>query len=246
MDVKELKSELLAKFDETVAALKQKLITNMFDKLSVIQTDYDLIYNKLAERSLNIEHLESKAEYIPSTQHQLQQLALKMKVLLTDFIIIDSLLIIQPDKLFALRWRALQMPQIITNHGNEILAQREQEIERFRKLQVSDETVFIERMITIPDAVEKNLKKYSFDDIKNARSASENIWKLLTETRERGELLNRRWRIFNQHKGVDEEGNELPDNEIDTTQLLEEIERFHPHQNFWTMTSNFLASKASC
>jgi hypothetical protein len=211
----------------------------------LIQSRYEIIFDKLTEKHLNVEHLESIVEYIPSVQHQLQQLALEMKTLLSDFIIIDSFLIIQPDKLFTLKWKALQMPQIITHHANETLAQREQEIERFRKLQVSDETVFMERMQTIPSEVERNLKKYAFDAIKKAKSASDKIWKLLNETRERGELLNLRWRIFNQHKTVDEDGNEMPDNEIDMAQLQEEIERYRPHHSFWTMTSNFLASKAS-
>lgn len=245
MDILELKSELISKYDKIITALKQKLITNVHDKVSSIQSRYDIIYNKVTKKHLNVEYLESIVEYIPSVQHQLQQLALEMKALLSDFIIIDSFLMTLPDKLFTLKWKALQMPQIITHHANETLAQREQETERFRKMQVSDETVFVERMQTIPGEVERNLKKYAFDDIKKAKNASDKIWKLLNETRERGELLNRRWRIFNQHKTVDEDGNELPDNEIDIAQLHEEIERYRPHYSFWTMTSNFLASKAS-
>lgn len=245
VDVLSLKTELLSKYDNVIAALKQKLISNVFDKISSIQIRFEVIYSKLAEKHLNVEHLETIIEDIPSLQRQTQQLTLEMKALLSDFIIIDSFLIIQPDKLFTLKWKALQMPQIITHHANETLAQREQEIERFRKLQVSDETIFNERLQTISGEVEKNIKKYSFENIKKAKSASDKIWKLLNETRERGELLNRRWRIFNQHKTVDEDGNEMPDNEIDTTQLQEEVERFRAYHNFWSMTANFLAVKAS-
>ncbi len=60
-----------------------------------------------------------------------------------------------------------------------------------------------------------------------------------------GELLNLRWTIFNEHEAekADEDDNKPPDNEIDLTQLREEIERFRPQQNFWTMISNFLSSK---
>lgn len=247
MDVAHLKSELIAKREEIINGLKQKLLDNVKEKLLSIKSRYDEIADKISDRSPTIEHLDEIANYIPTIQSSITKLGMEMKAILSDFYVIDSFLIIQTDELFSLRWKSLQMPQIITNSINETLAQQAQEIERFRKLQVSDETVFLERLQAVGDVVNASLKKYGFDEVTVAQSAFDNTWKLLNETRERGELLNRRWQILSQYKVVsldDEDEQDVDgDNEIDMSQLNIEVERLYPFYNFWTMTLNFLTSK---
>lgn len=247
MDVAHLKSELIAKREEIINGLKQKLLDNVNEKLLSIKSRYDEIADKISDRSPTIEHLDEIANYIPTIQSSINKLGMEMKAILSDFYVIDSFLIIQTDELFSLRWKSLQMPQIITNSINETLAQQAQEIERFRKLQVSDETVFLERLQAVGDVVNASLKKYGFDEVTVAQSAFDNTWKLLNETRERGELLNRRWQILSQYKVVsldDEDEQDVDgDNEIDMSQLNIEVERLYPFYNFWTMTLNFLTSK---
>lgn len=247
MDVAHLKSELIAKREEIINGLKQKLLDNVNEKLLSIKSRYDEIADKISDRSPTIEHLDEIANYIPTIQSSINKIGMEMKAILSDFYVIDSFLIIQTDELFSLRWKSLQMPQIITNSINETLAQQAQEIERFRKLQVSDETVFLERLQAVGDVVNASLKKYGFDEVTVAQSAFDNTWKLLNETRERGELLNRRWQILSQYKVVsldDEDEQDVDgDNEIDMSQLNIEVERLYPFYNFWTMTLNFLTSK---
>lgn len=251
VDVTQLKSQLIAKHDEIINALKQKLLNNVNQKLLSIQSRYDFIQNKISERSPTIEHLQEITNFIPSIQGEINKLGKEMKSVLSDFYVIDSFLIIQPDTLFSLKWRSLQMPQIISNSVNEILAQQAQEIERFWKMQVSDETVFMERLQIVMEEVNASMKKYSFDDVKIAQSVFDKTWKLLTETRERGELLNRRLRILNQYKpptSIDDDDDEQEeeatvDKEIDMTQLNVEVECLYPFYNSWTMTLNFLSSK---
>lgn len=247
MDVAHLKSELIAKREEIINGLKQKLLDNVNEKLLSLKLRYDEIADKISDRSPTIEHLDEIANYIPTIQSSITKLGMEMKAILSDFYVIDSFLIIQTDELFSLRWKSLQMPQIITNSINETLAQQAQEIERFRKLQVSDETVFLERLQAVGDVVNASLKKYAFDEVTVAQSAFDNTWKLLNETRERGELLNRRWQILSQYKVVsldDEDEQDVDgDNEIDMSQLNIEVERLYPFYNFWTMTLNFLTSK---
>lgn len=213
-----------------------------------LKSRYDVIADKISDQSPTIEHLDEIANYIPTIQSQINKLGREMKAILLDFFVIDSFLIIQSDKLFSLRWKSLQMPQIITNSVNETLAQQAQEIERFRKLQVSDETVFLEHLQAVGDVVNSSLRKYAFDEVTVARGAFDKIWELLNETRERGELLNRRWQILSQYKVVspvddDDDEDVGGDNEIDMAQLNVEMERVFPFFNFWTMTSNFLTSK---
>lgn len=210
-----------------------------------VKSRYDVIADKISDQSTTIEHLDEIANYIPTIPSSISKLGMEMKAILSDFFVIDSFLIIQTDELFTLRWKSLQMPQIITNSVNETLAQQAQEIERFRKLQVSDETVFLERLEAVGDVVNASLKKYAFDEVTVAQSAFDKTWKLLNEMRERGELLNRRWQILSQYKVVslDDEEEVDGDNEIDMSQLNIEVERLYPFYNFWTMTSNFLTSK---
>lgn len=248
VDVAHLKSSLIEKRNQIITALKQKLLDNAFKKLSSIDSRYEVILNKIKEKSPTIEHLEEIVNYIPSIEAQIQKLSLEMKAVLSDFFVIDSFLIIQPDKLFSLRWKVLRMPQIITDRVNELLTQREQEIERFRKLQTSDETVFLERLQAIIEELRVSLKKYSFDNVTVAVSEFENTLKLINETRARGELLNYRWRLLNQYLTVDDDDDDDGDvsiagKEIDLSPLNIEMENLHPFYNFWTITSNFLSSK---
>jgi dynein heavy chain, axonemal len=245
VDVANLKLQLIEKRNQIIEALKQKLLNNAFKKLSSINSRYEEILNKIKDKPATIEHHEEIVNYIPSIDPQIHKLSLEMKAVSSDFYVIDSFLIIQPDELFSLRWKVLRMPQIIIDRVNELLALREQEIERFRKLQTSDETVFYERLQTVVEEVRVSLKKYSFDDVTVAASVFESTLKLINEMREHGELLNYRWRLLNQYVTVDEDDDFEADlgKEIDLSLLNAEMENLLPFYNFWTITSNFLSSK---
>jgi dynein heavy chain, axonemal len=247
VDVAQLKSSLIAKRNQIIEALKQKLLNNAFSKLSSIDSRYELILDKIKEKSPTIEHHEEIVNYIPSIEAKIHKLSLEMKAVLSDFFVIDSFLIIQPDKLFSLRWKVLRMPQIITDRVNELLTQQEQEIERFTKLQISDETVFYERFQAVIEEVRASLKKYSLEDVTVAVSNFESTLKLLNETRERGELLNYRCRLLNEYLSVvddDDDGDAgISAQEIDLSPLNIEMENLNPFYNFWTITSNFLSLK---
>ncbi len=168
--IKDLKFKLIQKRNEIISALKRKLLTNVHNKLSLLKVRYDEILNELPQRSLNVEHLKSITDFIPSIDGKLFELNVEIKNVLSDFLIIDSFFIVLPENIFTLKWNTLQMPQIINKHADAILESRENEIERFRKLQTSDEIVFLEKMQTIPVFVNGNLKKYSLKDLASATS----------------------------------------------------------------------------
>lgn len=194
------------------------------DKVVKIQNDYDAIYNHLTTKPLTIEHLDDIRKWIPSIPNQIQKLLDEMKTILVDFRIIESFWIELSDEMFKAKWKALQMPQIVNRQINEMKKKHEVDVERFAKLQSSDLTVFTEQLTAVPHAFNECMKNYkNGDEILN-------FWTNLVNMRERGELLNKRCLLFDQP-------------EIDIELLTVHIECLYPHQNFWTMTSNFLSSK---
>ncbi|CAG9797357.1 unnamed protein product [Chironomus riparius] len=224
IDIEDLKTSLIKIQMEVIKALKENLVMTANNKLVNIQKSYDAIVEHLTTKPLTIEHLDDINKWIPSIPNQIQKLSNEMRTILVNFRIIESFWIDLSDEMFKAKWKALRMPQIVNLKINEMKKQHAFDVERFTKLHASNLTVFAEKVKAIPHDVDECLNNYKTGD------EIFNLWDNLISMREHAELLNKRCLLLNQP-------------EIDMELLTVHIERLYPHQNFWTMTLNFLSSK---
>lgn len=230
INVSALKTDLVVKRRD----LRERLVTmyksKVKGKLETINMEYEKIFAKLTMKCETIEDIVGVREWIPRIPEEVSVVEGGMKKLSGDFDVLESLLVVLSDDMFQLKVSSLRMPRKIREAIVDTELTHKTDFEMFRKLQLLQETQFMDKIEVLEGEVEVNSKKHRFDELSSVAIKIEVLWRNLTEMRALGEVLNNRQAIFNQP-------------EIDMERLNVSVERLHPHHTLWTTALNFLKSK---
>lgn len=231
INVNLLKQNLIAKRRELHKKLKLMFCDILKEKIEDIFEKFETIQNRLTERNKTIEQLYDTKQWLLSVPENVRVIEEKMRKIFFDFDILETFLMPLSNELFKLKWNTLAFPIRIMRQLNDTRNQFDNdEISRFRKIQLSDETNFLEKFDGLTIEVESYSSNYDIDDLSVVSIGIDRLWNILNEMLTHGHLLNKRQNIFNN-----------PDIVLEPLKKL--IEHLEPYYKLWTMALNFMEWK---
>lgn len=201
------------------------------EKMEVICEKFETIQNRLTEKNKTIEQLYDTKQWMLSVPENVRVIEEKMRKISFDFDILETFLMPLSNELFQLKWNTIAFPIRIMRQLNDTRSQFDNdEISKFRKIQSSDETNFLEKFDGLTIEVESYSSNYDIDDLSVVSIGIDRLWNNLNEMLTHGHLLNKRQNIFNN-----------PDIVLEPLKKL--IEHLEPYHKFWTMALNFMEWK---
>ncbi|CAO1366669.1 unnamed protein product [Diamesa hyperborea] len=198
INVNLLKQNLIAKRRELYKKLKLMFCDILKEKIEDIFEKFETIQNRLSERNKTIEQLYDTKQWMLSVPENVRVIEEKMRKIFFDFDILETFLLPLSNELFKLKWNTIAFPFRIMRQLNDTRSQFDNdEISRFRKIQLSDETNFLEKFDGLTIEVESYSSNYDIDDLSVVSIGIDRLWMNLNEMLTLGHLLNKRQNIFN-------------------------------------------------
>ncbi|CAO1300538.1 unnamed protein product [Diamesa serratosioi] len=231
INVNLLKQSLIAKRQELYKKLKLMFCDILKEKIEDIFEKFETIQNRLTERNKTIEQLYDTKEWMLSVPENVRVIEEKMRKIFFDFDILETFLMPLSNELLKLKWNTLAFPIRIMRLLNDTRNQFDNdEISKFRKIQLNDETNFLEKFDGLTIECESYSSNYDIDDLSVVSIGIDRLWNNLNEMLTHGHLLNKRQNIFNN-----------PDIVLEPLKKL--IEHLEPYYKLWTMALNFMEWK---
>ncbi|KAM9758655.1 dynein axonemal heavy chain 1 [Menidia menidia] len=221
---------------------KRKALANaLLDQLAVRQRkeidkaceECTILSRKLREKPNSIEELTEKREWIKQIPKLLKSYKEQLGKTLSDYEIMEGTFYCLTNDDFNKKWTAIGWPQKILCQIETVTIEHEEDEERFRKIQLSDQSKFEEYL----DFLQKIITGFaSYGDINHAHEIAIKVkrtCKQLTECQATAKLYNLREELLG-----------LPISNYDHLEKL--INDFQPFKNLWTTTSEWLRWNESC
>ncbi|TTB85611.1 Dynein heavy chain 1, axonemal [Bagarius yarrelli] len=186
-----------------------------------------MISRKLYEKPNCIEELAEQREWMKQIPDQLKAHEDLMSKSMADYDLIDEFLYNLSNEDFSGKWTAMAWPNKIMSHIENVLLQHEEDEERFKKIQLVDQSNFQERMESLQMVV-ASLAAYI--DVSHAHEVANEVRRVakqLKECQSLAQVYNNRERLFG-----------LPLTNYDNLQKLSRD--FQPFRDLWTTTSDWL------
>lgn len=225
--VERIREELIVKHKTLHESLLKMFIKRIETSLSEINLEFVSIHNKLTRDVESVEEIVATRNWIPSIEEEVEKLSKRLDdISFDDIDILGELFIPLRNEIFALYVQNRLMPLNIMSSMEEVEARLTFEFEQFRKLQMTHQVNFLEKIEYLEKEVEiYSATKHADDKVGNI----EKLWNITDDLRKFGEMLNNRQKIFNQP-------------EIDMTPMYILVERLAPYHDFFVTTSHFLQS----
>lgn len=159
-----------------------------------------------------------------------QEYETMMRLKLYEYDILDSFWYALPKQNFILKWQTLAGPLKCIRQITDTKQIFEEETERFLKQQITDIMVFDERIESYNVSVSQYPMQYDTQKCVELSIEIKKLWKIITDTENFGQLLNRRQILF-----------DMP--EIDLSGIENLLTSFLPYKTLWTTAADYLKSE---
>lgn len=149
-----------------------------------------------------------------------------MKLKLYEYDILDSFFHALPHSNFVLKWQTLAGPLKCMRQIDHTKVDFQDETERFRKQQISDLVLFDERIEVYNMSVSQYGMQYDQEKYLELSIEIKKLWKLISDTKDFGILLNKRQTLF-----------DMPP--IDLSGIDKLLESFSPYKTLWVTAADF-------
>lgn len=227
-----LKKDLIAKHRELYEKLLIMFKNSLKEKLEVVNQNFEEIVSKLMKRSESIEELIAVREWLPQIPSEVKKLQKDFEQMSADFEVLESFLIVLSDETMQLKVSCQMMPQDIRLITVETQLRHLNEFERLHHLQLVHEAQFLEQMEAVVDKTQSFSHDENFGEVSSISNKTNDLWSVLSEMLERGEILNSRQITF-----------EGP--EINLKPLNDSVELLRPFYDLCSMTTSFARSRES-
>lgn len=153
-----------------------------------------------------------------------------MRLKLYEYDILDSFFHALPKSNFTLKWQTLAGPLKCMRQIDNTKADYIEETERFRKQQISDLAMFDERIEAYNMSVSQYGMQYDQEKYVELSIEIKKLWKLISDTKDFGLLLNKRQILF-----------DMP--AIDLNGIDKLLESFLPYKTLWVTAADFFKSE---
>uniref|UniRef100_A0A4W3IMR6 Dynein axonemal heavy chain 1 n=1 Tax=Callorhinchus milii TaxID=7868 RepID=A0A4W3IMR6_CALMI len=205
-------------------ALAQAVLKMYAKDLQKQISEYREINRKLYEKANTIEELTEHREWMKRVPEQLRE---KEVGLVEDYNLFDEFFYNLSQDDFEAKWTAIGSPHTILTRMEMIQMQHLEEEERFRKIQLSDQSNLQERFEGLQMAVAAFPAHVDINRAHEIANEVRRVHKQLIESQQLAQLYNNRERLF-----------EMPVTNYD--KLLKLIKEFQPFRDLWTTTSDWL------
>ncbi|KAI8481625.1 Dynein heavy chain 1, axonemal [Branchiostoma belcheri] len=178
------------------------------------------ISRKLYDKPNSIEELSEQREWMKTIPEALKTHEEAINKAMTDYELIEEFYYNLSQDDFNAKWTAIGWPHKIVDQMDMTLQQLEEDEERFRKIQLSDQNNFQDRLDTLQMVVAGFA---AHTDISKAHEIANE----LKESQELAQTYNNRERLF-----------EMP--VTDYQKLSKMVRDFEPYRNLWLTTSDWL------
>ncbi|XP_014239722.1 dynein heavy chain 1, axonemal-like isoform X2 [Cimex lectularius] len=222
-----IKYYLLEKRTELINGLLNAYSAKLRKKTKEIIAKYNETYQKVQEKTRNIEHLVNQREWMETIPRYFSEIEESIYRHLKEYDIFDRFHHNLLDEDLNMKWMVIGWPEKILEAIHDQQEIFDDDIAVFRKIQSEDEVAIQERI----EHLSKSIAAVQLQDEKTkvheiAQEVSK-IWKLLRDTVDWGRVLNNRQRLFG-------------DKVTPFTELTTLTKTFTPFKNLWATASDWL------
>ncbi|XP_078663939.1 dynein axonemal heavy chain 1-like [Branchiostoma floridae x Branchiostoma belcheri] len=185
------------------------------------------ISRKLYDKPNSIEELSEQREWMKTIPEALKTHEEAINKAMTDYELIEEFYYNLSQDDFNAKWTAIGWPHKIVDQMDMTLQQLEEDEERFRKIQLSDQNNFQDRLDTLQMVVAGFAAHTDISKAHEIANEVRRISKQLKESQELAQTYNNRERLF-----------EMP--VTDYQKLSKMVRDFEPYRNLWLTTSDWL------
>ncbi|XP_066265764.1 dynein axonemal heavy chain 1-like isoform X1 [Branchiostoma lanceolatum] len=185
------------------------------------------ISRKLYDKPNSIEELAEQREWMKTIPEALKSHEEAINKAMTDYELIEEFYYNLSQDDFNAKWTAIGWPHKIVDQMDMTLQQLDEDEDRFRKIQLSDQNNFQDRLDTLQMVVAGFAAHTDISKAHEIANEVRRISKQLKESQELAQTYNNRERLF-----------EMP--VTDYQKLAKMVRDFEPYRNLWLTTSDWL------
>ncbi|KAG8436117.1 hypothetical protein GDO86_007286 [Hymenochirus boettgeri] len=227
INIEIVKQNLSRKRRNISNALLDLLSKSLHKEMDEVSNQFRAISRSLYEKPNSIEELTELREWMKGVPEQMKSLEEQIAKVLLDYDVIDEFLYNLSQEDFSTKWNVIAWPQKILSLMDSIREQHTEEEEKFHKIQVMDQTNFLERL----DSLQMVVAGFSsHTDVTRAHEIANEVrrvQKQLKESQQMAQLYNNRERLFG-----------LPVTNYD--KLVKMVKDFQPFRDLWTTASDWI------
>lgn len=227
INVDPLKQHLIAKRTEIVKRIFEYYVDRMNTTTEEIIEEFTIINNKLSERPLSIEHLLDIQDFITTVPDLVEVLQEKVKIMMLEYDVLDFFWYNLSDTQFGMKWDAFGWPHQIFMKLFTIKEEHKNDIEEFKKQQISEVGGFQERLESLNEEVQAFSLQFNVNKAVEYSVKIKHQWKIISEMQEYGQQLKKRQVIF-----------EMEDLSLEFLESI--VHSFEPYKNLWFACADFL------
>ncbi|XP_060766195.1 dynein axonemal heavy chain 1 [Neoarius graeffei] len=226
VNVEPVRKSLLKKCQALAKAVLNRLALKLHNQMAEACEECRKISRKLYEKPNNIEELAEQREWMKQIPDKLKAHEEFLSKVVDDYNLMDEFFYNLTDEDFSGKWTAMAWPNKILDQIEKVRVQHEEDEDRFQKIQLVDQSDFLERL----DSLQMVIAGFSaYADIDRAHEMANEvrrITKQLKECQGLAQVYNNRERLFG-----------LPLTNYDRLQKLNRD--FQPFRDLWTTTSDW-------
>ncbi|OCT85694.1 dynein heavy chain 1, axonemal [Xenopus laevis] len=227
INIEGLKQNLSRKRRNLSNALLELLAKSLRKEMDDISDQFRAISRSLYEKPNSVEELTELREWMKGVPEKLKTLEEQITKVTSDYDVIDEFLYSLSQEDFSAKWNVIGWPNKVIVLMDSICEQHMEDEEKFRKIQVMDQTNFLERL----DSLQMVVAGFSTHvDITRAHEIANEVrrvQKQLKESQQMAQLYNNRERLFG-----------LPVTNYD--KLVRMVKDFQPFRDLWTTASDWM------
>ncbi|XP_054640454.1 dynein axonemal heavy chain 1 isoform X2 [Dunckerocampus dactyliophorus] len=189
--------------------------------------EFSTISYTLSDRPNSIEDLTDKREWIKQVPDQLKSCKERLTKILSEYELFEEFYYPLSNDDFNQKWKAIEWPQKIIGQMEDVTKQLVEEEERFKKIQITDQDVFEQRL----EALQMLVGKFTvYSDVDHATEVANEVKRVSKELKEcqgLAQTYNTRERLFGS-----------PVTNYDRLQRM--AKEFQPFFDLWTTTFNWI------
>lgn len=227
INVDPLKQFLIAKRTEIVKRIFEYYVDRMNTTTEELVEEFNIINNKITERPLSIEHLLEIQDYIKIVPDLVEVLQEKVKIMMLEYEVLDYFWYNISDAQFAMKWDVFGWPFQIFVKMFAIKEEHKNDIEEFKKQQISEVGGFQERLESLNEEVQAFSLQFNANKAVEYSVKIKHQWKIINEMADYGNLLKKRQLIF-----------EMEDLSLEFLESI--VSSFEPYKNLWFACADFI------
>ncbi|XP_065097060.1 dynein axonemal heavy chain 1 [Paramisgurnus dabryanus] len=227
VNVEGVRQSLVKKRKALANAVLDKLALRLRQQMQDACKECKAISKKLFEKPSSIEELTELREWMKLIPEQLKVHQELLSKAISDYDLIDEFFYSLSNEDVNEKWTAMAWPCKILSQMETVRVQHAEEEERFQKIQLADQNIFMERLSFLQTLVAGFAAHTNTGRAHEVANEVRRVDKQLRECQEMAQLYNNRERHFG--KPV-----------TNYTELQKLNREFHPFHDLWKTTSDWL------